>query len=79
VKIRQEIAMPRLPNLSISRREPCNLPINYFCTLIIAKQQEALLVARANHINKQFHSHQKAIVHNIGERHQTIITSEILL
>jgi hypothetical protein len=33
VKRRQEIAMPKLPYLKISRREPFNLSINYFCSL----------------------------------------------
>ena len=33
LKMRQEIAMPKLPYLKISRREPRNLSINYFCSL----------------------------------------------
>lgn len=32
VKMTQEIAIPKLPYLIISRREPCNLFINYFCS-----------------------------------------------
>lgn len=30
-KIRQETATAKLPYLKTSRREPCNLSINYFC------------------------------------------------